>query len=218
VSNDCVRTLQRIVVVGVLLTLFLVVTFRFYSKKLKHSAEKVVRVSYELSQRESPPTLEDLRRRLGTQLTQFAPCTDSGCGYEVTLSNQLLSKLHLAPYTALKSSFWIRDNVLEENILEVWTASRRGGMVSYVDAKYCEDCNDFEVVPCVGATASVRSGSVRIGSRSRSLDKQAAFGFNTECFNSLRGCASVAELLPTIWRTTSEGTLQCTSSDQQSKP
>ena len=192
------RTLQRIVVVGVLLTLFLVAALLIYSKQLKHSAEEVVRVSYELSQRESPPTLEDLRQRLGTQLRQSATCTDSGCGSEVTLSNRLLSKLRLAPFTALRSSFWVRDNVLEESVLEVWTVSRRGGMVAYVDAKYCEECNDFDIVPYVGATASVRSGSVSIGSRSRSVDKKTAFGFNTECLSSLRGCASVAELLPTI--------------------
>jgi hypothetical protein len=213
VSNDCIRTLQRIVVVGVLLILFLVVALFIYSKKLKHSAEKVVRVSYELSQRESSPTLEDLRQRLGTQLRQSAACTDSGCGYEVTLSNRLLFKLRLAPYTALRSSFWVRDNVLEENVVEVFTVNRRGGMVVYVDAKYCEECNDFDIVSCVGATASVGSGSVRIGSRSRPVDKQVAFGFKTECLSSLRGCASVAELLPTIWSTTSDGTLQCASSD-----
>ena len=212
------RTLQRIVVVGLLLALVPAVALVIYSKRLKHSAEKVVRVSYELSQRESPPTLEDLRQRLGTQLRQSAACTDSGCEYEVRLSNRLLSKLRLAPYTALRSSFWVRDNVLEENVLEEWTVSRRGGVVAYVDAKYCEECNDFGIVPCVGATASVRSGSVRIGSRSRFVDKQTAFGFNTECFSGLRGCASVAELLPTIWGTTSEGTIQCTSSDQHSKP
>lgn len=212
------RALQRIAVVGVLLTLFLAVALLIYSKKLKHSVQKVVRVSYELSQRESPPTLEDIRQRLGTQLKQSAACTDSGCEYEVKLSNQLLSKLRLAPYTALRSSFWVRDNVLEENVLEVFTVNERGGMVAYVDAKYCEECNDFDIVPCEGASVSVRSGSVRIGSRSRFADKQTTFGFNAGCFNSLRGCASIAELLPTVWRTTSDGTLRCASSDRGSKP
>jgi len=211
-------TLQRIVVVGVLLTLLLVIALLIYSKNLKYNADKVVRVSYELSQRESPPTLQDLQQRLGNQLRQSAACTDSGCGYEVTLSNRLLSKLHLAPYIALRSSSWVRGNVLEENVVEVFTVNRHGGMVAYVDAKYCEECNGLDIVPGVGATGSVRSGSVRIGSRSRSVDKQTAFGFNTECFDTLRGCTSVAELLPTIWRTTSTGTLQCISSDQQNKP
>ena len=80
----------------------------------------------------------------------------------------------------------MRDNVLEENALELWAVRRQGGMVlAYFDAKYCKECDYFDVVPCIGATASVRSGSVMIGSRPRSVDKQTAFGFNTECFNSL---------------------------------
>jgi hypothetical protein len=211
--------LRRIAVIGVLLLLLLVFAVVIYSNWLNRSTHKVVRISYELSQREIPPTIEDLRHRFGTQLRQSAACTASGCGYEVKLSNRLLSELHLAPYTVLRSSFWIRDNVLGENVLELWTVSRRGGVVlAYVDAKYCKECSDFDVVPCGVATASVRSGSVMIGSRSRLVDKQAAFAFNADCLSSLRGCASVAELLPTIWHTTSEGALQCTSSDQQGKP
>jgi hypothetical protein len=99
------RTLQRILVIGLLLALFFVAALLIYSKKVKHSVQRVVRASYELSQRESPPTLEDLEQRLGTQLRQSAACTDSGCGYEVTLSNGPLSKLRLAPYIALRSFF-----------------------------------------------------------------------------------------------------------------
>ena len=213
------RTLQRTAVVGVLLALLLVVALVIYSNMLKRSAEKVVRISYELSQRESPPTLEELRLRFGAQLRQPSACTPSGCGYEVRLSNSFLSELRLARPTALRSSFWVRDNVLEENVLELWTVSRAGRMVlAYADAKYCKDCGYFDVVPCEGTSTSVGTGSVTIGSRSRFVDKQTTFAFNTECFVGLRGCASVAELLPTIWHTTSAGTLQCTSPDQQSKP
>jgi hypothetical protein len=200
----------RIAVGGVLLTLVLVVSLVIYSNRLERSAEKVVRISYELSQGKFRPTLEDLRQKFGTGLEQSAACTASGCGYEVTLSNRVLSKLRLVPYTALRSSFWVRDNGLEENILELWTVSRRGRMVlAYVDAKYCDGCDDFDVSPCTGTTASVASGSVRIGSGSALLNKRTAFAVNAECFDSFRGCASIAELLPTIWHATSTGTLQC---------
>ena len=179
------RTVWRIAVIGVLLVLLLVVAVAAYSHWLKRSADKVVRVSYELSQRESTPTIEDPRHRFGTELRQSAACTTSGCGYEVILSNGILSKLRLVPYTVLRSSFWVRDNVLEENVLELWTVRRHKGMVlAYVDAKYCKECDSFDVVPCTGASASLRSGSVMIGLRSRLADKQTAFGFNTECFNS----------------------------------
>jgi len=214
------RIIQRVVVVGVLLTLFLAVALLTYAKELEHDVRKVIRASHELSQRESPPTLDDIRQRFGTQLKQSGACARSGCEYEVKLSNELLSKLHLSPYTALRSSFWVRDNVLEENVLEVWTVSKGGGMMgAYVDAKYCEQCNESDIVPCVGTAASVKSGAVRIGARAVSAaDRQAAFGFNAGCFSSVQGCASVAELLPSVWGTRSDGILQCKSFGPSGKP
>jgi hypothetical protein len=196
------------------LTVVLVVSLVIYSNRLERSAEKVVRTSYELSQGKFRPTLEDLRQQFGTGLKQYAACTASGCGYEVTLSNRVLSELRLVPYTALRSSFWVRDDKLDENVLELWTVR----IVAYVDAKYCDGCDEFFVTPCTGTAASVASGAVSIGSRSALLNKRTAFGFNSECFNSLRGCASIAELLPTVWHATSAGTFQCATFDQHSKP
>jgi hypothetical protein len=57
-----------------------------YSRWLKRNTDKVVRASYEFSQLESPPTIEDLRNRFGTELKQSAACSTSGCGYEVVES------------------------------------------------------------------------------------------------------------------------------------
>jgi hypothetical protein len=216
VSNVLMSAFRQIAVGGVLLTLLLVVSAVIYSNRLERSAEKVIRISYELSQGKFRPTLEDLQQYFGTGLKQSAVCTASGCGYAVTLSNRVLSELGLVPYTALRSAFWVRDNMLEENVLEIWTGSRRGRMVLvYVDAKYCDGCDNFDVSPCTGRTASVASGSVRIGYRSALLNKRAAFAVNTECFNSLGGCASIAELLPTVWHATSTGTLECAAFDQR---
>jgi hypothetical protein len=211
--------IRRIAVSGVLLTLVVVVSLVIYSNRLERSAEKVIRISYELSQGKFRPTLEDLRQHFGTGLKQSAACTASGCGYEVTLSNRVLSELRLVPYTALRSSFWVRENMLEENVLELWTVSRRGRMVlAYVDAKYCDGCDEFDLSPCTGTTASVASGSVGIGSRSALLNKRTAFAVNAECFKKIRGCASIAELLPAVWRATSTGALECATFDQHSNP
>lgn len=210
------RVVQRLAVVGIaLVPLFLGGLF-ICSNRLKRSAEKVVGVSYELSQREHPATLEDIRRQFGTQLKQSSACTASGCGYEVILSNRVLAKIHLSPHTELRSSFWVRGNLLDQNVLELWTVDGRGRMIgAYVDAKYCKGCDDFDVGPCMGSMASVASGSVRIGSGSRLIDKRAAFAFDTGCLSSLRGCASIAELLPTIWQRTAAGTVQCTTTGQR---
>lgn len=210
------RIVQRLAVVGIVLALVFLGAVVIYSNRLLRSAEKVVRVSYELSQREHPPTVDDIRQQFGTQLKQPAACTGSGCGYEVTLSNRVLAETHLAPYTALRSSFWARGDVLDENVLELWTVSSRGRMiVAYVDAKYCKGCKDFDVTPCLGPMASVASGSVRVGSDSELTDKRTAFAFNTGCLSSLRGCASIAELLPTIWQRTAAGTVQCATTEER---
>ena len=215
-SNECVRIVQQLAVVGIVLILMFLGALVIYSNRLKRNAEKVVRVSYELSQQEHPPALDDIRHQFGTQLKQSAACTASGCEYEVTLSNRVLAEIRLAPYTALRSSFWVKGDLLEENDLGLFTVSRRGrGIVAYVDAKYCKRCENFDINPCMGSMASVASGSVQIGSGSRLTDKRTAFAFNTGCLSSLRGCASIAELLPTIWQRTAAGTVQCATTEQR---
>jgi hypothetical protein len=202
---------RRIATGGILIALLLVIALVIYSAWLHHSAAKTVRASYELLQRNPTPTLDDLRRQFGGELQQSAACSFAGCGYDITLSNRVLAQLHLAPYTALRSVFWVRDGVLEENILEVWTRTSRERMiVAYADAKYCKDCAEFDVVPCEGRKSEIASGSVRVGSRSTPIQKQSAFGFNTECLSTSKGCGSVAELLPTIWDETNEGLMRCT--------
>src|SRR5438105_6586174 len=119
---------RRIATVGILIALPLVSALVMYSAWLDHAVAKTVRVSYELLQREPTPTLEDLRRQFGGELQQSAACSFAGCGYDITLSNHTLAQLHLAPYTALRSAFWVRDGVLEENTLEAWTNTSRERM------------------------------------------------------------------------------------------
>jgi hypothetical protein len=180
-----------------------------YSTWLDHKAAKTIRLSYELVQREPSPTLDDLRRHFGGDLQQSATCSSAGCGYEITLSNRILAQVHLAPYSALRSAFWVKDGVLEENTLEVWTrASRERMIVAYADAKYCEQCAEFDVVPCEGPKSEIASGSVRVGSRSTPIQERNAFGFNAKCLTTPKGCGSIAELLPTIWDETKEGMMQ----------
>lgn len=153
------RIVPRIALVAIVSVLLCVVAHYIYSHRLKGRAETVLRESYELSNGDHTPTLGDLRQRFGTELKQPDPCTASGCKYEIMLSNRALARLHLSPYTALRSSFWVRDDLVQENVLELWTVNRLGHViVAYVDAKYCEGCKGFEVVPCEGFVASLASG------------------------------------------------------------
>jgi len=204
------RIVPRIALFAIVSVLLSVVALHIYSRHVKGRAETVLRESYELSRGEHAPTLSDLRQRFGTELKQSDPCIASGCKYEIMLSNRALAKLYLSPYTTLSSSFWVRDDLVQENVLELWTVNRQGrGIVAYVDAKYCEGCKGFDVVPCEGLVASLASGSVMIGSGSAPKEKRTAFGFDSSCLTSFRGCASIPDLAPTLWRGTASGAVQC---------
>ncbi len=210
------RIAPRIALVAVVSVLLCVGALRIYSHQLKGRAETVLRESYELSTGKRAPTLGDLRQRFGTELKQPDPCTASGCKYEIMLSNRALARLHLATYAALSSSFWVRDDLVQENDLSLWTVNRQGRMiVAYVDAKYCEGCKGFDVVPCEGFVASLASGSVMIGFGSEPKEKRNAFGFDPSCLTSFQGCASIPDLAPALWRGTASGALQCTTAEQQ---
>lgn len=197
---------RRLVIGGFLSLLLFVGAVGIYLHSLEKAAARVIDSSYALSQRQTPPTLDDLWHQFGKRLEQTSTCTGDGCQFEVTLSNLILAKLRLAPFVSLRSVFWVRANIVEENRVEVFSLRRKRGVVAYVDLKYCETCVNFDVVPSTGVDAG--SGSVSIGSRASVAEKRAAFGFNPTCFSKLHGCASLPEFLPTIWKVEPAGTFE----------
>ncbi len=209
------RLVFRLAVLGGILTLLLVGALGIYLHQLKRSADKVVRVSYELSQRENLPTLDEIRQQFGTQLKQPDPCTASGCQYEVMLSNLVLAEIHLAPYTALRSTFWVKGGVLESNSLEFWTAGSQHRMVGMsVLTKYCDQCDSFYITPCEDSMELGTNGSVEIGYRSAVRNKRTALALDTSCLTKLHGCDTIGELLPTAWQRTPARTIRCQVSSQ----
>jgi len=180
-----VKRLSIAFVAVVLLGSILVVTARY---ELRHSADWIIRSSYELFQQEQRPSLDNLRERFGDKLKQTSSCTDIGCGFEVVLSNPLLARFHVARFATLKSTFWVRHGAVDENVIEFWTVREDGGMIlAYTDAKYCQACNDFS-----------SGNSLNIDLGSQDLRTRAAFGFNAGCLTSVKGCATAADLLPAI--------------------
>jgi len=209
------RLIQLLTVLGIMLILLSLGALGIYSHQLKRSADKVVRVSYELSQREHPPTLDEIRQQFGSQLKQPDPCQASDCGYEVTLSNRVLADIHIAPYRALRSYFWAKDGVLEGSMLVFWTTGSQGRMVKTdVQTKYCDRCDSFSITPCADSMELGTSGSVQIGYRSAVINKHTALALDTGCLTKLRGCDTIAELLPTAWQRTPAHTIRCRVSNE----
>jgi hypothetical protein len=188
VSNKDMRFIKGLsiaLVMVVFLISILVVAVRY---ELGRNADRIIRASYELFQQEQRPSLESVRERFGDKLKQTSPCKDVGCGFEVVLSNRLLARFHLAQFATLKSTFWVTNGTVDENVVEFWTVREDGGMIlAYTDAKYCKACNDF---------SSGNSLSIDIGSQA--VRKRGAFGFNANCLISVKGCTTAADLLPAI--------------------
>src|SRR5882762_375269 len=89
-----------------------------YAHLLNQRAETMLRTAYELSDQEQIPTLADIRARFGQRVKQLDGCPPSECSYTVVLSNRVLAALHVAPYTEMKSYFWVRDGVVLENMVD----------------------------------------------------------------------------------------------------
>jgi hypothetical protein len=203
------KLIQRSAVSALALALGAVCVFGVYSYQLKRDADETVRVSYDLSQKRQP-TVQELRRRLGSALKQPEPCTAYGCGYQILLSNRVLAKVHLVPYTVLRSYFWARNGVIEENSLEFWTIGNEGSMVlSYVDLKYCERCDYFTLSPWSDTMWLRTTGSIELGSASTEDNKRIALALDTGCLTRLRGCTNIAELFPKVWQQTSARAISC---------
>ena len=182
-----IKRVSIALVAFVFLSSIFVVSARY---ELRHNADRIIHSSYELFQQEQRPRVSDVRERFGDKLKQTSPCKDFGCGFEIELSNRLLARVHLAQFTSLKSTFWVRNGTVDENVVEFWTVrADGGGVLAYTDAKYCKGCNDFS------------SGkSLNIDLSSQAVRKRDAFGFNINCLLVVKGCATASDLLPAILR------------------
>jgi hypothetical protein len=146
VSNQDMGFIKRLsvglVTVG-LLFLIVVVAARY---ELRRNANRVIRSSSELFQQKQKASLDSVGERFG-RLKQTSPCKDAGCGFEVVLSNRLLARFHLAQFATLKSTFWVRNGTVDENVVEFWNIREDGRMIlAYTDAKYC-NCAPQKVRP-----------------------------------------------------------------------
>lgn len=207
--NHLMRLVQRLSVFVAVLAVLSVAAMCIYSYRLRRRADDLVRSAYEFSQKREPPTVEEVRQRFGNALEQPSPCTANGCGYQVLLSNRVLAVPRLTPYAVLRSSFWAKDGVIESNLLEFWSGlGHDRSVLFYVQVKYCQRCDSFSIVPWNDTRPPV-TGSVEIGSHSTTGMKHIALALNTGCLTRLGGCATIADVSPSIWQRTSSGIIRC---------
>src|SRR5580658_7232679 len=125
--------IRRSGALAIVLILLAVCASGVYLYRVKRNADSVLRIAYELSLNGRPPTIQELRRRFGSALRQNDLCAPDGCDYDLFVSNRVLAAIGLIPYATLRSSFWVKNGVVDASSLEFWT----GRAFYYVIVHYC---------------------------------------------------------------------------------
>jgi hypothetical protein len=180
-----------------------------YSTILQWKAESLIRNVSTLYQ--SPgkaPAISTVQALYKGELTQKG-CTPDYCVYEVVVSNRILAALHWAPYTELRSEFWVQNGVVVTNALDYTSSANQ--LHSIVSHVYIQDGEgpEFDLDPWEESTPIDTNGIVGVRPESLRAHEQTVLGFDTRCLTSHRGCTTVAELLPTVWEMRKVGGIRC---------
>jgi hypothetical protein len=169
----------------------------------------IVRTAYELSEEKQTPNVADIQEHFGNRL-RLDECRASECAYRVVVSNQILAALRIVPYTEMESHFWTRDGVVLNNMVDyTTTVNRHYRIVSHVQIDFCKGCQTFAIDPW-GATSPLdTNGIVEIGNKASAESRRTVLSLNTGCLTKLGGCQSVADLLPAVWKQTTDNRIAC---------
>ena len=206
VSN--LSMIRRLAIAVPLMLLIACGSLFFYGHLLNKRAQVIVRAGYELSEKQAP-TVSEIQAYFGHQL-RLEECRASDCSYGVEVSNRVLAGLHLAPYTEMKSQFWVRDGIVLINALTYSiTVNRRNTVVSHLQIDFCNECQTFAIHPWDASSPLDTNGIVEIGSKVSAPSRRTVLSLNTGCLITLSDCRSVADLLPTVWHQTGDRKIAC---------
>jgi hypothetical protein len=182
--------------------------FRYYHI-LNEQAQIILTASYELSDKNQQPTVADLQKHFGSQL-QLDGCNSSSCTYSVFVSNRVLAALHVTPYTQMESYFVTRDGVVLANMVNYTTrVNHHHSVVSHVQIDFCNSCQAFAIHPWDASSSLDTNGIVEIGSEVPARNRRTVLSLNTRCLTKIGGCQNIADLLPTVWKQTSDKKIAC---------
>jgi len=153
---------------------------------------------------------DSLRQKYGNQL-RLLGCASDECGYDISLTNGLLSRLHLVPRAEILAQFSVRRGSLRSVVINY--ASSTIGVNSplvYIGEGFCANetegpCDGFYVTPHGFDQSLAWKGDVAFGQRVLEKQRQAALALNLDCLTAFAGCRDISELLPTIWKRTRPG-------------
>ena len=160
--------------------------------------------------KDATATFEMLKRKYGSKLQPTQGCSAQDCQSLITVSNRLISALHLVPYAEMKVWFTVWKGSLVFALVEYRVALKRpNSPVVHVQVGMCaKGCGvRFDVDPH-GTTQQTWNGIVEVDTRATSQQRDAALALNLACLARIAGCDDISELLPTIWARTGPATVK----------
>jgi hypothetical protein len=202
--------------VGGIVLVAIIACLSLYCYMLRRRAESIVHSAYELSHyQKNFLTSAELKRRYGNDLKPLQECSSSFCAYEVVITNRVLAVLGVVPYTELRSEFWMRNDIVYENMLDYTTTVHgRYTIVAHSAIGYNEDAY-FSVHPWDASAPLDTNGFAHISAALSDSQKQTVLALDTGCLTKIGGCTSIAELLPSVWQPTTNGQIRCIVSNHE---
>lgn len=209
--------IRRFIAAVAVLALIVCESILLYSYLLSKRARFIVGTTNQLTQQKRIPTVEDIRERFGSRL-RLDECSGSVCLYSVVLSNRVLAALHVVPYTEMQSYFWTRDGTLLFNMLDYTTTVDHGyRVVTHIQTDFCKGCQKVDIHPWDATSPLDTNGLVGIGSEATAQRRRIVLSINTDCLTRFRGCRTIADLLPAVWKQTADGRIACTVENDQGR-
>jgi len=202
--------IKRLLVAAVVVLLAASGLLLLYAHRLNKRAERMLQNVYELSHQRPYPLLSDVQQRFGNELERGEGCSDSECAYSVLLSNRVLAKARITPYTEIKAYFSVKHGLVIGTMVE-YTAmvGRRHSVVSHVQIDFCAGCQMFDIHPWGNSSPLDTNGLVEIGKEASAQNIRMVLSFETRCMTKFGGCETVADLLPTVWQRTPNNEIAC---------
>jgi hypothetical protein len=156
-------------------------------------------------------TFVSLRQKYGSRLKQLEGCTPSNCSYELVVSNHLLSKFSLLPYTELNTRYDLWNGSIQTVMVEYRSAqSNKTSPVVHVQIDLCtKPCSSFYVHPWAVSTPERWNGIVEMSNDTTPELRQAALSMDAGCLARIGGCSDISQLLPGIWQPSGGDALKC---------
>jgi len=140
-------------------------------------------------------------------------CKPDYCQIHYLFGNHLLSALHLAPRTEIEIYFSVFKGRLDVVHAQYTSAVfRSNSPIVHVQEDFCAartdtSCDYFDLNPHGRDVSPTWNGIIEFGQLATVEQKRAVWALNLNCMTAFNGCKDIAELLPSLWKSTSSSTV-----------